>query len=325
MTVGEARRMLAYSAWANARFIATANAMATGLADASVLSSFSSLRATLGHVVASEWIWLQRWQGESPAAAPAWGRDGSLAELEAHLEAVGMDRDRLLASLADADLERPLEYRSLAGGIRRSPLGDTISHVTLHSSHHRGQAATQMRQLGAVPPNAAFLEWSRAREAEKRDELLAELAAMPDFLADRLGALSADLARQAGPGETFSPVEQCWHLADLEAEGFGARIRLVLSEQKPFLPDFDGARVSRERNYRAKGLAEGLAAFRVARRSNLALLRGVSEAGWSRSGVQEGVDEVTLADLPRLMRDHDGSHRAEIVAWCLAHSGSMGA
>ena len=230
-----------------------------------------------------------------------------------------MDRDRFLASLADADLERPLEYCSLVGGIRQSPLGDTISHVTTHSSHHRGQAATQMRQLGAVPPNTAFLEWSRAREAEKRDELLAELAAMPDFLADSLGALSADPARHAGPGETFSPVEQCWHLADLEAEGFGARIRLLLSAPRPFLPDFDGARVARERNYRTKGLADGLAAFRAARQANLALLRGVSEAGWSRGGVQEGVGEVTLADIPRLMRDHDGSHRAEIAAWCRAH------
>ena len=321
MTVAEARRLLAYGAWANARFIATAKAMAAGLADASATSSFSSLRATLGHIVASEWIWLRRWQGESPAAAPAWGRDGGLAQLEAQLQAVRMDRDSFLASLADADLERPLEYRSLVGGPRSSPLGDTITHVTIHSSHHRGQAATQMRQLGAVPPNTAFLEWSRAEPhaGPEREALFAELEEMPDFLADRLGAASADLACQAGPGETFSPVEQCWHLADLEAEGFGARIRLLLSELKPFLPDFDGARVARERNYRAKGLAEGLAAFRAARQSNLVLLRGVSEAGWSRSGVQEGVGEVTLADLPRLMRDHDGSHRAEIVAWCLVH------
>jgi uncharacterized damage-inducible protein DinB len=320
MTAAEARRMLAYGAWANARFLTAANALAVGLADANVTSSFSNLRATLGHIVVSEWIWLQRWQGESPAAAPAWGRDGSLAELEAHLEAVRTERDRFLASLADADLERPLEYRSLVGGIRQAPLGDTISHVTIHSSHHRGQAATQMRQLGAVPPNTAFLEWSRARrhEGTEREALLAELAAMPDFLAASLGALSADVARQAGPGEAFSPVEQCWHLADLEAEGFGSRIRLLLSEQRPFLPDFDGARVARERNYRARGLAEGLAAFRAARQSNLALLRGVSAAGWSRCGVQEGVGEVTLADIPRLMRDHDGSHRAEIVAWCQA-------
>jgi hypothetical protein len=153
----------------------------------------------------------------------------------------------------------------------------------------------------------------------EREALLSELEAMPDFLAGRFGALSAETAREAGPAGTFSPVEQCWHLADLEAEGFGSRLRLLLSEPRPFLPDFDGARIARERNYRAKGLAEGLRAFRDARQSNLKLLRGVSEVDWSRGGVQEGVGEVTLADVARLMHDHDASHQAEIVAWCLAH------
>ena len=318
MTVAEARRLLAYGAWANARFIAAANALGAGLADATVASSFSSLRATLGHLVGSEWIWLQRWRGEGPAAAPAWGEHGSLAELEGHLEAVRVDRDVFLASLADADLERPLEYRSLVGEIRSSPLADTIRHVAIHSSHHRGQAATQLRQLGAVPPNTALLEWSRA------EALFVELAAMPEFLAGSLGALPADLARQAGPGEAFSPVEHCWHLADLEAEGFGSRIRRLLCEQRPLLPDFDGTRVARERDYRARSLADGLASFRAARQANLTLLRGVSELDWSRSGIQEGVGAVTLADMPRLMREHDAAHEAEIVGWCLAHGRAPG-
>jgi hypothetical protein len=157
-----------------------------------------------------------------------------------------------------------------------------------------------------------------------REALFAELTTMADFLTDRLGALSADVARRGGPQGTFSPVEQCWHLADLEAEGFGARIRLLLSEQGPLLPDFDGARAARERDYQAKSLAEGLAAFRAARQSNLALLQTVPDADWSRKGVQEGVGEVTLADVPRLMRDHDASHKAEIIAWCLAQCASTG-
>jgi hypothetical protein len=151
-----------------------------------------------------------------------------------------------------------------------------------------------------------------------REALFVELEAMPDYLSERLGALVAEVARRDGPGGTFSPVEQCWHLADLESEGFGARIHLMLTQEHPFLPDFDGARVARERNYRARSLTEGLQAFRAARQSNVALLRTVGDEAWSRSGVQEGVGKVTLADVPRLMRGHDASHRAEITAWCQA-------
>ncbi len=152
--------------------------------------------------------------------------------------------------------------------------------------------------------------------AAERQSVLAELQAMPDFLTGSFGDLSAEEARRGGPKGTFSPVEQCWHLADLESEGFGVRIRLLLREERPFLPDFDGARVARERSYGARFLVEGLQAFRSARESNLALLRSVPDEAWSRSGVQEGVGEVRLSDIPRLMHEHDASHKGEIVAWC---------
>lgn len=151
-----------------------------------------------------------------------------------------------------------------------------------------------------------------------QEALLVELEGMPEFLARMLGDRSAEAARRGGPRGTFSPVEQCWHLADLEAEGFGIRIRRLLDERRPFLPDLDGAAVARERNYRARSLVEGLHTFRVARESNVALLRGVPEDAWSRRGVQEGVGEVSLSDIPRLMHEHDASHKAEIIAWCQA-------
>jgi hypothetical protein len=151
--------------------------------------------------------------------------------------------------------------------------------------------------------------------AGERDALFTSLEAMPDFLADRFGELAPEIARRVGPGGALSPVEQCWHLADLEAEGFGVRIRRLLTEEKPLLPDFDGARIARERQYRSRSLFEGLRAFREARDANVASLRTVRDGDWSRRGVQEGVGELTLVDVPRMMRDHDASHRAEILAW----------
>jgi DinB family protein len=153
----------------------------------------------------------------------------------------------------------------------------------------------------------------------ERQALLEELQVMPEFLTGRFAGLSAEAARRGGLDGTFSPVEQCWHLADLESEGFGERIRLLLREERPFLPDFDGARAARERDYRARSLGEGLQAFRAARESTLALLRSVPDGAWSRVGVQEGVGDVRLSDIPRLMRDHDASHEAEILAWYQAN------
>jgi hypothetical protein len=91
-----------------------------------------------------------------------------------------------------------------------------------------------------------------------RKELLARLEETPPFLEAALGALTAEESVMPGPGGTFSPVEQCWHLADLEREGYLVRIRRLLEEEDPWLPDFDGARVALERGYRSLSLARGL-------------------------------------------------------------------
>ena len=152
----------------------------------------------------------------------------------------------------------------------------------------------------------------------ERKVLMDGLAEMADFVAARFASISPEEAVRTGPEEALSPVEQCWHLAELEREGFGARIRRLLDEDDPFLADFDGARLARERQYRSRSLQEGLAAFRAGREANLALLRAVGPDQWTRAGTQEGVGQVALCDLPSMMAEHDASHRAEIEAWARA-------
>jgi hypothetical protein len=145
-------------------------------------------------------------------------------------------------------------------------------------------------------------------------DVLRDLEAMPGEL--RAAAAQMDVARWAAPAAAggFSLVEQAWHLADLEREGYGERIRRLLAEDDPLLADFDGERMARERSYRTKSLAEGLAAFAAARAANVTLLRSLPPRLWGRAGRQEGVGPVALRDIPRMMREHDAAHRGEIMA-----------
>ena len=149
----------------------------------------------------------------------------------------------------------------------------------------------------------------------ERDGMMAALQAMPEFLAEQFAALPPEVASRPGPGGAFSPVEHCWHLADLEREGYAARIARLLTEAEPVLPDFDGGRIALERQYRTKSLAAAIEAFREARRANLSVFAGLVEANWSRGGSQEGVGRVALCDLPAMMAEHDRAHRVEIEAW----------
>jgi DinB superfamily len=150
---------------------------------------------------------------------------------------------------------------------------------------------------------------------EGQQQLLDDLASMASFLAERFGALSEDEARLRD-GDVFSPVEQVWHLADLEREGFGVRIERLLNEDDALLPDFDGAEVAQRRNYRGKSLREGMRAFARARQDNIEALARVTPSEWTRRGVQQGVGPVSLCDIPTMMLAHDAGHRDEINAWC---------
>jgi hypothetical protein len=138
---------------------------------------------------------------------------------------------------------------------------------------------------------------------------------MKHFLRETFGSLGAEETRTPGPGGSFSPVEQVWHLADLEREGFGVRIERLRTETNPHLPDFDGAKIARERNYRARSLSEGLRAFEAAREANLRTLETLSADAWMRSGTQEGVGSVSLCDMPTFLHQHDQAHVAEIEQW----------
>lgn len=145
------------------------------------------------------------------------------------------------------------------------------------------------------------------------ETLLLTLESTPALLARAASELSEDMVRQRGTTGGFSLVEQVWHLADLEREGYAVRIRRILTEDEPRLSNFEGDRVAHERLYHRRDLAEGLLAFAASRTRNLQTLREVSAQDWKRTGDQEGVGRIALSDVPRMMVDHDRSHDAEIA------------
>ena len=146
------------------------------------------------------------------------------------------------------------------------------------------------------------------------DSELQALESFPRFLTGALDLLGDPRARERPAPESWSLCEQIWHLADLEREGYLVRIERLLAEDAPVLPDFDGDAIAEQRDYRSKDPYLGLQRFSAARSASLARLRSVNSLQWKRAGTQDGVGALTLADLPRMMREHDAGHRREIEA-----------
>jgi uncharacterized damage-inducible protein DinB len=163
MSPAEIQQLYDYNAWANRRSLDATEKLKAEDFTKPLGSSFSSVRDTLAHIYGAEWIWLERFQGRSPAALPNVGDFKDLASLR---ERWVEQEQRLLAfvrGLTQSDLDREMEYKTLKFGIYRNPLWQSMQHVVNHGSYHRGQVTTMLRQLGAQPILTDLMHFYRER------------------------------------------------------------------------------------------------------------------------------------------------------------------
>jgi uncharacterized damage-inducible protein DinB len=112
-------------------------------------SSHRSVRDTLAHVLAAEWIWLERWNGTSPRALLSPDEFPTVDSLRTRWTKTESDYESFISGLQDESLERVIAYTNTRGEEWKYPLGQMIQHVMNHSSYHRGQVTAMLRQLGA--------------------------------------------------------------------------------------------------------------------------------------------------------------------------------
>jgi hypothetical protein len=140
------------------------------------------------------------------------------------------------------------------------------------------------------------------------------LATFPTDVRRWMESVPAELLTKRPAAGGLALVENAWHLADLEAEGYGVRLRRLLSEISPTLPDFQGDVIAKERDYVNLPLAPALERFARARAENLALIENATEQQRQRTGEQEGVGTVNLERVVAMMAEHDEGHAEEIAA-----------
>src|SRR5215813_2061620 len=105
MTPEDVRLFFDYNAWANSRALEAAAQLTDEQFVKPLGSSFSSVRDTLAHICGGEVIWLERFEGRTPATFP----DTSSAQTVASLRDFWQPyADKLLAfasGLSQADLD----------------------------------------------------------------------------------------------------------------------------------------------------------------------------------------------------------------------------
>ncbi len=157
MTPADIQVLVDYNYWARDRLLAAVEPLAAEQLARDMSSSFHSIRDTLAHIYGAEWVWLARWQGESPSTLPAADAFGDLASLGAAWSDVETRFRAFTSSLDDEGLARTLAYTLISGQSSAAPFWQMIQHVVNHGTYHRGQVVTMLRQQGLAGPQALDL------------------------------------------------------------------------------------------------------------------------------------------------------------------------
>jgi uncharacterized damage-inducible protein DinB len=167
MNTEDVRGLFAYNQWANQRLFSVIEKLPDDKFKSEVPSSFPSIRETLFHILAAEWLWLRRWKGKSPQAAapvsslststwsqlkaegiPALAELSTMEELRKFADAIELERQEFLLALKDDTLKARCHYHDMSGVPFSQPLGQLLQHVVNHGTYHRGQIMTMLRQVG---------------------------------------------------------------------------------------------------------------------------------------------------------------------------------
>jgi len=161
MDLAGVRELFAYNAWANRECFGALERVSAESYFRDLKSSHGGLHGTVCHIVWAEQLWLNRWLGRPNPAVPQ-GKDlATLAAARARWEAIEVERLALLAGFDEPRLAATLAVRPSSGGEYVHTFRQMFGHVVDHSTYHRGQLVTLLRQLGLTPPSTGLILFYR--------------------------------------------------------------------------------------------------------------------------------------------------------------------
>ena len=172
MNLTDIKNLFDYTEWANDQAMDAAAKLSDENLRHDVGISHKSILGTLLHMAGAEWIWLERWNGRSPAKDEAWSlwtteSCANLATLKERWRDVIDRRTQFISELNEERLGAELPFKLLGGDSSSMRLVDQMRHVANHATLHRGQIVGMIRQLGIEPPSTDLIFYLRRQISPK--------------------------------------------------------------------------------------------------------------------------------------------------------------
>jgi uncharacterized damage-inducible protein DinB len=140
------RHQFKYDSWANREQQRVLSSLSTPPEQATKL---------LNHIIAAQWLWLDRLQ-QSPQRTAVWP-GMALADCDSQLQQLETAWQTYLSGLSDADLSKPCSYKNSKGEVWSSTALEILNQLILHAAHHRGQISLEIRRTGATPAPVDYI------------------------------------------------------------------------------------------------------------------------------------------------------------------------
>ena len=144
------------------------------------------------------------------------------------------------------------------------------------------------------------------------DEAIAKLAAIPQQVEEAINGLT-DAQLSWKPTEFFSIRENVLHLRDVDVYGYEKRLRLMLTEDFPVLPDIDGAKLAIERKYNEQPIRPAVDDLKRSRGTSIQRLKGMPARDLDRRAEMHGAGPISVQRLLELWIEHDKAHIADLL------------
>jgi uncharacterized damage-inducible protein DinB len=152
----------AYNQWANDVLLKVVKTLDATKQQKEIISSFPSVYSPLLHILSAETIRWQRMHNEPQTARTL--KDAGLS-CEAILDGI-LRQDKWgaewVTTLQTEQLQSMTDYKTSKQEYFEQPLWEILMHLFNHSTYHRGQLVTMLRQLGITQlPGTDVLLWYR--------------------------------------------------------------------------------------------------------------------------------------------------------------------
>jgi uncharacterized damage-inducible protein DinB len=167
MNLHDIRTLYEFNFWAKGRLLADLEALTPDQYAKNLNSSHGGVLGTLVHLVGAEEIWVRRWKGDSPTT---FLRPEEFPTLESISDRWDMVEHEIMGFChmlkSDDDIAKQISYKDLKGNPYSMMLSHLMQHLVNHSTYHRGQIVTMVRQSGLKPSATDLVVFYREQGAK---------------------------------------------------------------------------------------------------------------------------------------------------------------